>query len=110
MTYGEMVTDTTLHLFFFAFGLVAGMFVLWVNDYKERRDAKVVRDMKIEELEARLSYCDEACAADHICSDKRIEELEAKLHDATVKYQYLLMQYEPEKAARMASAAMEGER
>lgn len=31
MTYTEMLTDAGLHLFFFGFGLVAGLFVSWLD-------------------------------------------------------------------------------
>lgn len=37
------------------------------------------------------------------------EKLQRKLHDATVKYQRLLMQYEPEKAAGLADATFKGD-
>ena len=38
-----------------------------------------------------------------------IEKLQRKSHDAIVKYQRLLMQYEPEKAAAGASATFKGD-
>jgi hypothetical protein len=31
MTYMEMLTDAGLHLFFFGFGLLAGMFIFWIE-------------------------------------------------------------------------------
>lgn len=36
MTVAEMTVDAGLHLFFFAFGLVSGIFVYWLDDYKRR--------------------------------------------------------------------------
>jgi hypothetical protein len=31
MTYTEMLTDTSLHLFFYGFGLISGIFVSWIE-------------------------------------------------------------------------------
>jgi hypothetical protein len=31
MTYAEMLTDTSLHLFFYGFGLISGIFVSWIE-------------------------------------------------------------------------------
>jgi hypothetical protein len=31
MTYTEVLTDTTLYLFFYGFGLISGIFVSWIE-------------------------------------------------------------------------------
>ena len=31
MNYVEMLTDTTLYLFFYGFGLLSGIFVSWIE-------------------------------------------------------------------------------
>ena len=31
MTYTEMLTDATLYLFFYSFGLLSGVFVSWIE-------------------------------------------------------------------------------
>ena len=31
MTYAEMITDTSLYLFFYGFGLMSGIFVSWIE-------------------------------------------------------------------------------
>lgn len=66
----------------------------------------------------RVGPCGEHCAVVHECDARgreitrlraENEKLQRKLHDAIVKYQRMLMQYEPAKAAGLADATFKGD-
>ncbi len=37
MSIIEMISDAGIDLFFFGFGLVSGVFLCWIDDYKRAR-------------------------------------------------------------------------
>ena len=69
---------------------------LWEDMGPRQADAIVLLTTQVAELKAAINGY-----------EATIEELRMALGQAIKQYQYLLMQYEPEKAADMATKAME---